>query len=223
MNLRSKAIDGLMLKAIKRLPAVKRLRATFKERPYIFLSHKKAPLSIIHSGSVLEIGCGKKKTPGAVGLDSRAFPGVDIIADLEGPLPIPDDTYDVVYANQVLEHVTNLLGLMHEIHRILKPGGKLLAQVPYFRSGWAHVDLTHVRCFTIDSMETFRERSYHREGYHVSDMVFSGIEVFLDTEYPSTLGRCLFSWMALRNPQRFENSALSFLYPFEQLTFLMTK
>jgi predicted SAM-dependent methyltransferase len=84
--------------------------------------HKKAPLHIVHSGLVLDIGCGKNKTPGAIGLDSRPFPGVDIVADLEGKLPIPDNTYDVVYANQVLEHVYDLVGLMHELHRILKPG-----------------------------------------------------------------------------------------------------
>jgi SAM-dependent methyltransferase len=185
--------------------------------------HKKAPLHIIRSGLVLDLGCGKNKTPGAVGLDSRQFPGVDIVADLEGPLPIDDNTYDVVYANQVFEHVTNLVGLMHEIHRVLKPGGKLLAQVPYFRSAWAHCDITHVRCFTTESMDIFIAGSFHQTGYTLSDMTFSAKEVFLDTEYKSTLARRVFSSLALWRSYWFENSALSFLYPFEQLTFLLTK
>ena len=186
-------------------------------------SHKKAPLSILTSGRVLDIGCGTHKTPGANGLDTREFPGVDIVCDLEGPLSVPDSSYDVVFANQVLEHVTNLIGLVHEVHRILRPGGSFLVHVPYFRSGWAHCDLTHVRSFTIESMDIFIPGTFARSVYNVSDMTFSRREVFLDTEYPSTVGRRLFSSMALRNPQKFENSMLSFVYPFEQLTFLLIK
>jgi len=188
-----------------------------------YLSHKKAPLSLLQSGKVLDIGCGTHKTPGATGLDTRAFPGVDIVADLESALPVESSAYDVVFANQVLEHVTNLIGLVHEIHRILKPGGKFIAHVPYFRSGWAHCDLTHVRSFTIESMDIFIAGTFAQSVYTVSGMTFSKREVFLDTEYHSTLARGFFSTLALRNPQKFENSALSFLYPFEQLTFLLTK
>lgn len=185
--------------------------------------HKKAPLSLLTSGNVLDIGCGTHKTPGATGLDTRAFAGVDIVCDLEGALPLGDNSYDVVFANQVLEHVTNLIGLVHEVHRVLKPGGSFLAHVPYFRSAWAHCDLTHVRSFTIQSMDIFIPGTFARSVYTVSDMTFSRCDVFLDTEYPSTLARRFFSSLALRNPQKFENSALSFVYPFEQLTFLLIK
>jgi SAM-dependent methyltransferase len=187
------------------------------------LRHKKAPLLLLRSGRVLDIGCGTHKAPGAVGLDVRASPGVDIVCDLEGKLPIEDNSYDVVFANQILEHITNLIGLVHEVHRVLKPGGNFLAHVPYFRSAWAHCDLTHVRSFTIESMDIFTANTFARSIYTLSDLTFRKQEVFLDTEYPSTLGRRIFSSLALRNPQKFENSALSFLYPFEQLTFLLTK
>ncbi|MFN3951399.1 MAG: class I SAM-dependent methyltransferase [Thermaurantimonas sp.] len=61
-------------------------------------------------------------------------------ADLESPLadmhfdlhdiPLPDSTYDVVFCNHVLEHVTDDLKCMSEILRILKPGGWAIMQVP---------------------------------------------------------------------------------------------
>jgi hypothetical protein len=98
-----------------------------------------------------------------------------------------------------------------------------LFQVPYFRSGWAHCDITHCRSFTIESMEIFVAGSFHQAGYQISDMSFSGREVFLDTEYKSTFARRLFSSLALWRSYWFENSIWSFVYPFEQLTFLLTK
>ena len=185
--------------------------------------HKKAPLGILTRGKVLDLGCGTHKTQGALGLDSRPFPGVDIIADLEKPLPLDSDSFDTVFANQVIEHVVNLPGLVHEVHRILKPGGQFLAHVPYFRSGWAYCDPTHVRCFSIQGMDLFVAGTLARDTYTLSDAAFSRIEIFLDSDYPSTVARRVFTSLALRNPTRFENSVLSFLFPFEQLSFLLTK
>ncbi|GCD80242.1 class I SAM-dependent methyltransferase [Schleiferia thermophila] len=61
-------------------------------------------------------------------------------ADLESPLadmhfdlhdiPLPTNTYDVVFCNHVLEHVNDDLQCMREILRILKPGGWAIMQVP---------------------------------------------------------------------------------------------
>jgi len=187
------------------------------------LSHKKVPADIFSGKRTLDIGCGRNKLNGATGLDQNAYEGVDIVANLEGPLPIPDEYFDLVFANQVLEHVSDLTPLLMEIHRILKPGGQLLAHVPYFRSSWAHIDPTHVRSFTLDTLDYYVRDTWLHDVYRFSDINFSKIDKFLDTEYPSTIGRRVFTTLALRNPMRFENSALSFVFPFEQLSFLLTK
>ena len=65
-----------------------------------------------------------------------------ITADLESPLakvkmdihqmPFGDRTFDVVLCNHVLEHVENDIRAMEEIHRVLKPGGFAILQVPFF-------------------------------------------------------------------------------------------
>ena len=46
-------------------------------------------------------------------------------------LPFTDNFFDVVLLFDVLEHIENSDQLLSEINRVLKPGGKLLMQVPF--------------------------------------------------------------------------------------------
>jgi SAM-dependent methyltransferase len=65
-----------------------------------------------------------------------------ITADLESPLakvkmdihhmPFADRSFDVVLCNHVLEHVDNDIQAMTEIHRVLRPEGFAILQVPFF-------------------------------------------------------------------------------------------
>jgi SAM-dependent methyltransferase len=45
-------------------------------------------------------------------------------------LPIASESYDAVLCTEVLEHATKPIDIMHEISRILKPGGTLILTVP---------------------------------------------------------------------------------------------
>ena len=66
-----------------------------------------------------------------------------ITADIESPLakvkmdihqiPFEANTFDVVLCNHVLEHVRDDIQAMKEIHRVLKPGGFSIQQIPFFR------------------------------------------------------------------------------------------
>lgn len=171
----------------------------------------------------IDLGCGRNKLQSAVGVDVLDLPGVDVVADLNRRLPFEDETFDIIHSNQVFEHVQNLIGLVFECHRVLRPGGILVAHVPYFRSSWAAVDPTHIRQFSISSMNYFVRGRYEHENYRFIEESFSSLECYLDGNYHRGPFRWVFSKLALRWPYRFENSILSFMYPFESLTYVMTK
>jgi 2-polyprenyl-3-methyl-5-hydroxy-6-metoxy-1,4-benzoquinol methylase len=44
-------------------------------------------------------------------------------ADLNGPLPYQDGFFDIVHANQVIEHLTNFDLFLRQIWRVLRPDG----------------------------------------------------------------------------------------------------
>jgi hypothetical protein len=46
-------------------------------------------------------------------------------------LDLPDETFDIVTTNEVLEHVPNLDAALREICRILKPGGQHIGTCPF--------------------------------------------------------------------------------------------
>jgi len=110
---------------------------------------------------VLELGCGGKKRPGAIGVDKVDLPGVDIVADVEDGLAfLPDSSVDRVYAISVFEHIRNFEKLMSEIVRVLKPGGKVSVIVPHFSTPYYYSDPTHVRFFGLYSFYYFVEAEH---------------------------------------------------------------
>jgi SAM-dependent methyltransferase len=55
----------------------------------------------------------------------------DLACDLSAPTPLEDGCADTVILTDVLEHVAAPARLLGEIHRLLRPGGKLIASVPF--------------------------------------------------------------------------------------------
>lgn len=51
-------------------------------------------------------------------------------ASVEDLQPVPSETYSVVFANYVLEHVSDIRAAAREIFRVVKPGGYFVASVP---------------------------------------------------------------------------------------------
>lgn len=45
-------------------------------------------------------------------------------------LPYADNSYDIVYSIEVIEHLTNPVEFLKEIYRVLKPGGRLIYSTP---------------------------------------------------------------------------------------------
>ncbi len=92
---------------------------------------------------VLDLGCGNRKHAGAVGINNIKLPGVDVVHNLNKGIPFADNSVDQVYAQHFLEHVDDLVFMMKEIYRVLRPGGTLEIEVPYYASHYAFCDPTH--------------------------------------------------------------------------------
>jgi len=80
----------------------------------------------------LEIGPGKNRLEGFESLDIVAKEGTDYVADAGCGLPFKDETYDLIYASHILEHIPwyKTEDTLREWVRVLKRGGVLEIWVP---------------------------------------------------------------------------------------------
>jgi SAM-dependent methyltransferase len=82
---------------------------------------------------VLNLGSGVHKqyvNPGLVNFDIAAHDNVDVVGDGEH-LPFRNEAFDGVVLDAVIEHLARPARVVAEVRRVLKPGGTVLAQVPF--------------------------------------------------------------------------------------------
>jgi SAM-dependent methyltransferase len=114
----------------------------------------------------VDLGCGRDKIAGAVGVDAAGNANADVRHDLDVyPYPFPDSSFEAVVLRNVIEHVRNVVGLMEEIHRIGTPGADVLITTPHFSSVYSYQDPTHLRHLALDSMDYFTEKTSHSNFY----------------------------------------------------------
>lgn len=89
----------------------------------------------------LNLGCGQYPKAGFLNVDVDPLAKADEFHDLSCfPYPFEDARFDLVEMDHVLEHLSSPRDAMHEIWRILKPGGMLRLRVPHFSRGFSHYD-----------------------------------------------------------------------------------
>lgn len=94
------------------------------------------------SGKIMDYGCGSR--PYEVFFPDSQYVGVDVSisghpqkdkkADVyfDGEtLPFEDCYFDGILASEVLEHVMDLKKCLSELHRVIKPGGRILITCPF--------------------------------------------------------------------------------------------
>jgi len=62
-------------------------------------------------------------------LELRQLPYVDLRQGSALQIPWPDASFDIVFSHGVLHHIPDIHTAQAEIHRVLKPGGRLIAMV----------------------------------------------------------------------------------------------
>ena len=101
------------------------------------LQARRIVTSLVESGRPFTVELGAARREGVADWVTLDLNGTaDIRHDLTRPLPFPDASVDRVYSSHVLEHFTyptELLPLLRECLRVLKPGGVISAAVPNAR------------------------------------------------------------------------------------------
>lgn len=95
----------------------------------------------------IDLGCGKNKQPGFIGVDFIPFEGVDVVHDIATQVwPWDDDSVDEAYCSHTLEHLTaeQRCFFARQLMRVLKTGAKATIITPYWSSERAYGDPTHV-------------------------------------------------------------------------------
>ncbi len=112
----------------------------------------------MNSPKTLHLGCGNKKAPEALGIDFNSKSQADIIHDLDkSPWPLESNTFERVICEHVLEHLSDLVCAMAEVHRVCKEGAIVEIVTPHFSSVNSWADPTHKHHFTLASFDYFSE------------------------------------------------------------------
>ena len=97
---------------------------------------------------VLDVGCGEGRFAEELARRGFAVVGVDVaqeplrrararepaldlrLVPAEGPWPLADASFDLVWAGETIEHVADTVGWLSQVRRVLRPGGRLLLSTP---------------------------------------------------------------------------------------------
>ena len=129
----------------------------------------------------LNIGCGGRRIPGYTGVDAVQREGADVVADA-GSLPFEDCSADEVMAIHLVEHLYPWLlpPTLAEWFRVLKPGGRLVLEMPdiikscknlidgVMRGGKHPNQLSYWAIYGDDRLED--EFMMHKYGYHFGSL-----------------------------------------------------
>lgn len=123
----------------------------------------------------LNLGCGEHHKEGYVNVDWQPLTKPDISHNLnELPYPFADNSFELVEAYHLLEHLDKPFAVMTELHRILKPGGILHLKVPHFSRGFTHSE--HVHGFDI-TFPLYFNKNFTTSGYFGVDFELKKMEL----------------------------------------------
>jgi SAM-dependent methyltransferase len=172
---------------------------------------------------ILDLGCGNKKRPGAVGVDFNSRTQADIVHNLNSfPYPLDGESFDEVYLDNCLEHLDDVMRVMEEVHRVCKPGGLVKVIVPYFRSTWAFVDPTHRHFFTVHAFAYFDPDDEICKRYDYTLARFKIERVVFNETLKNRWSKRMMLKLANRWPSRYEYY-FSHFYPLDDISYYLRR
>jgi SAM-dependent methyltransferase len=163
-------------------------------------------------GDVLDVGCGDKPYEGWMrsaasyfGIDVEPSPRVDRVITPGKPWPLATHRYDVVLCTQVLEHTRDIEVTLAEMTRVLRPGGRLVATVPfiYGEHGSPHdyrrlsrYGITELIGRRLDVLQVLPQGAV---GSSLCPMALAWLQAEMTSSFPRRVvwSFCLPAWMAV--------------------------
>jgi SAM-dependent methyltransferase len=152
------------------------------------------------SGNLLDVGCGEMPYRTCLP-PSLSYTGVDVaqadafamrasdcVVTFDGvSIPFGDASFDTILCTEVLEHAAAPEALIAEIERVLKPGGTLLATVPFSaRVHYAPYDFHRFTKFALKRMfASFKDVRIEERGNDIAVIANKLIVVALRMLRPS--------------------------------------
>ena len=172
---------------------------------------------------IIDLGCGIKKTPGAIGVDTNTSINPDVMHDLNKfPYPFEDGYSDTVVLDNTLEHLNEPMKVLEEVNRILKDGGECIISVPYFRSKYAFCDPTHVKFFTFESLRYFDPDDKIFKNFRYTKAKFKIKKIEINKNQKNNIFMQMLIKFASKHKYFYE-TYLSNFFPFNELTFTLIK
>ena len=117
------------------------------------------------SPRILDVGCGRNKQPGAIGIDRNRDTDADVICDIDcGRLPFRDDVFDEVRLIHVIEHVADVIATVDDVHHISRAGGRIVIETPHYTDFSSFCDPTHrwhLNSYSFRNFTEERDYSYY--------------------------------------------------------------
>ncbi len=127
----------------------------------------------------------------------------DIVRSDAMALPFRDNSFDVILALDAFEHFDDDVAAMAETHRVLRPGGVLVATVPAFMALWSPHDEAYHHCRRYRRPQL--QGRLEQAGYRTERMSYSSMTLFLPV-------LALRKWRN-RNPTPVEEATSDFSVP----------
>lgn len=172
---------------------------------------------------ILDVGCGKTKVPGAVGIDFNGNLDADFVHDLNVfPYPFNDNEFDEVHIRSTLFLLDNPVRVMEEIYRICKVGADIVVVQPYFRSVWNFVDPWIKNFGTVHSFSFYDPDDPICMRYEYSSARFKTIKIKFNEGLTKRWLTRLVMAFANSYPRKYE-LYLSHLYPLDLISYELKK
>lgn len=133
------------------------MRQDFKEYLATTKSSKEKPL-------VVDLGTFNRRFYSeSINIDIFQEGDTDLVWDITTELPIESGSVDFVVCSAVLEHVNEPAKVIREMHRILKPGGRVWVDIPFMQP--YHESPDDFYRFTLSGIKhMFKEFTIHKSG-----------------------------------------------------------